>query len=356
MRARHIVMLLSLVSSTALFAQSRVRVPVQSEKASVSDTIGITEVEVVYHRPAVNKRVIWGGLVPYDQPWRTGANEPTLVTFSTPVKVEGKDLAAGTYSLYLIPTRAKWTAVFNRFTRGWGAYSYDQSEDALRVDVTPQPLAENQERMAFTFDDLSQNSASLSMRWEKVRVPIKIEADVKGLTLAAIKEDLRSGLHWDEPAHEQAARWAARNGEPELAMQWIDRALELDTRASALRTKAQLLEKKGDAKTAAALREKAASLGAGTEYETIGAGYQLINNKKVAEALKVFSDYAAAHPNSWQAAVAMGDAYAAQGDNTKAQAQYAKAYALAPTWSDKEEVQDSINAALATPPASAPSN
>ena len=165
--------LLLCVALSAL-GQSPIRLPEASPAATVGETIGITDVHLTYHRPAVNKRKIWGGLVPYGATWRAGANENTTISFSTPVKIEGQALPAGTYALYAIPTASQWTMVFSKFTGDWGAYNYDPSEDALRVTVTPVSVADSQERLVYTFDDVTNNSAALALRWEKLRVPMKI--------------------------------------------------------------------------------------------------------------------------------------------------------------------------------------
>src|SRR6185436_14196199 len=125
----------------------------------------VTDVKIDYHRPAVNKRKIWGGLVPYGATWCAGANENTTISFSTPVKIEGQALPAGTYALYAIPSASQWTTIFSKFTGDWGVYNYDPSEDALRVKVTPQAVADSQERLGFTFEDLANNSANAVLRW-----------------------------------------------------------------------------------------------------------------------------------------------------------------------------------------------
>src|SRR5207249_5595845 len=123
-------------------------------KRDRSSDVCSSDLAITYHRPAVNKRKIWGGLVPYGVMWRAGANENTTISFSTAVKVEGQTLPVGTYGLFMIPSESQWTVVFSKFTGDWGTYNYDPSEDAARVTVTPQTTTENQERMAFTFDDL----------------------------------------------------------------------------------------------------------------------------------------------------------------------------------------------------------
>ncbi len=237
-----------LLAALTAAGQSAIRLPEASPAATVGQTIGITDVNITYHRPAVNKRKIWNGLVPYGSPWRTGANENTTISFSTPVKIEGQALPAGTYALYAIPGASQWTMIFSKFTGDWGVYNYDPSEDALRVAVTPQASADSQERLAYTFDDVTNNAGTVWLRWEKLRVPIKIEVDLPATIRASISDTLRGGKHWDADAWAAAARWELRNGDPDTALKYADHALSLSTTYGGLRTKAAVLEKKGDAK------------------------------------------------------------------------------------------------------------
>jgi len=333
----------------AVFAQSAIRMPEASPAASVGQTIGVTDVNVTYHRPSVNKRKIWGGLVPFGTVWRTGANENTTISFSTPVKIEGQALPAGTYALYAIPGAAQWTMIFSKFTGDWGAYNYDPSEDALRVAVTPQSVAESQERLSYTFDDVTNSSAIASLRWEKLRVPMKIEVDLPSTMRASIASTLRGGKHWDPAAWTAAARWEFRNGSVDTALDYINHALALSTTSGALRTKAAILEKKGDAKGAAELRERAKSMY--TEPETIAAGYgTAMGQKKYDDAIAFLNSYAAAHPTSgelWRVYAGLGEAYAAKGDAAKAKEWFDKAMAAAHDEAERTEVWDSINSAAA---------
>ncbi|HEU4734212.1 MAG TPA: DUF2911 domain-containing protein, partial [Kofleriaceae bacterium] len=124
---------LLLFASATADAQVALKLPEQSPAATVSQTVGLTEITVVYHRPAVNGRPIWGKLVPYGETWRAGANENTTIAFSTDVKVGGKPLKAGTYGLHMLPTAKDWTIMFSTMTAAWGSFTYDQKEDALRV-------------------------------------------------------------------------------------------------------------------------------------------------------------------------------------------------------------------------------
>src|SRR5205085_8537560 len=205
MKARFLGVLAVLVVVTSAVAQPALRVPDVSPAATAGQTIGITDVAIMYHRPAVNNRRIFGGLVQYGALWRAGANENTTISFSTPVKIEGQPLPAGKYGLYMLPTASQWTVVFSKFAADWGAYNYDPSEDALRVNVTPQTVSDNQERLAYTFDDITSNSATAALRWERMRIPFKIEVDVPATVRASIRNELRGGKHWSADAWAAAA-------------------------------------------------------------------------------------------------------------------------------------------------------
>src|SRR5436853_1654221 len=141
MKIRTLAVAVSLLVAAPLVAQPAIPLPDLSPRANVGQTVGVTNVEISYHRPAVNKRKIFGGLVSYGAVWRAGANENTTISFSTPVTIEGQPLPAGTYGLFRIPTATSWTVVFSKAAASWGAYAYDPSEDALRVTVTPQTVA-----------------------------------------------------------------------------------------------------------------------------------------------------------------------------------------------------------------------
>lgn len=327
-------------------AQSAIRLPLPSPTASAGETIGVTDVEIRYHRPAVSKRKIWGGLVPYGVLWRAGANENTTISFSTPVQVEGKPVAAGTYALYMIPGPSEWTLVLSKFTGDWGTYNYEPSEDALRLPVSPRPLAEPEERLLYTFDDLADASAVASLRWEKLRVPFRIGVDLPATIRASIREELRGGKHWSSDAWAAAARWELRAGDAKTALEYADHALATGSSFTALRTKAAVLEKNGDAKGAAELRQRAALVA--NEAETISVTVApMMAGKKFDEAISYLSGYAAKHPDSkelWRVHAALGDAYVAKGDHARAKEEFARAMAGAHDFSEKTEVQDSINA------------
>ncbi|MDG5766907.1 DUF2911 domain-containing protein [Balneolales bacterium ANBcel1] len=170
------VAMLGLVVCAAASAQERPRNDIRiSPNALVSQTIGTTEVTITYGRPAVREREIFGGLVPFDRVWRTGADEATTITFSEDVLVEGESLDAGTYSLFTIPRGAgEWTLIFNAIAEQWGAYRYDSAEDVLRVDVAPQE-AVHMEQMMFYFEDVEGSAGKAILHWKDVKIPFQIE-------------------------------------------------------------------------------------------------------------------------------------------------------------------------------------
>ena len=165
---------LSLVLALPATAQERANdEPRSSPNAVVGQTIGTTDVTVTYGRPAVRDRDVFGDLVPYDAVWRTGANEATTVTVSGDVMVEGEPLAAGTYSLFTVPGEDEWTVVLNRTAAQWGAFRYDEAEDALRVTVEPVEIAP-QEQFLIAFSDVSADGATMHLHWDTVGVPVRI--------------------------------------------------------------------------------------------------------------------------------------------------------------------------------------
>ncbi|MBI4912370.1 MAG: DUF2911 domain-containing protein [Acidobacteria bacterium] len=303
--------------------------------------MGLTEITVTYNRPAVKGRKVWGGLVPHGEPWRAGANENTVVAFSTPVKVGNATLAAGRYGLHMIPGPSTWTVAFSRQSHLWGSYGYDPKEDAVRLAVTPVGT-EPTERLAFTFDDPGEAGVTLSLRWERLRVPIPIGVDTKQVVVASLREQL-GGLH-----QFFAASWIAAAGwclkqEVNLdeALTWTDRALAMRESYPALSVKAGLLEKKGDQAGAQALRSRA--LAVANEAEVNQAGYELLARKKVDEAIALFQKNVQNHPGSWNAHDSLGEAFALKGDKERAAFWYRKALEMV----KQEEQRKRIQAELA---------
>ena len=159
------------------FAQNEEKVRI-SPKAMVQQTVGFTDVSIEYSRPGVKEREIWGGLVPYHVVWRAGANEATKITFSTDVKINGKKLKAGSYGFFTIPTKNNWTLIFNKVADQWGAFEYNEAEDVLRIEVTPEEC-DLQEWLAYTITKTLENAATIKLEWEKLKIPFIVEVDIK---------------------------------------------------------------------------------------------------------------------------------------------------------------------------------
>ncbi|HEX9952484.1 MAG TPA: DUF2911 domain-containing protein [Rubricoccaceae bacterium] len=181
MRFLFLCLVLAAVAAPTVRAQTRASDEVRpSPNALVGQTIGTTDVTITYGRPSVRGRDVFGpdttSLVPFGQVWRLGANEATTLTVSAPVRVAGQPLAAGTYAVFAIPGAAEWTLVLNRVAEQWGAFRYDATQDALRVTATPQAFPHAVEMFEIGFDDVSESSATLTFTWDRVRVPVRIEA------------------------------------------------------------------------------------------------------------------------------------------------------------------------------------
>jgi hypothetical protein len=177
--------------TTGVFAQApapKLALPDPSAKATVQQRVGITDIEVVYSRPGVKgRKKIFGGLEPWGEIWRAGANSTTKVTFSTPVKVGGQELAAGSYGLFAKIGESEWTVIFTKAPNQWGAYAYDPKDDAARVTVKPVKLAEAVETFTIDVNDIRDTSATLNLIWEKTRVPVKIEIDTVGMLVPQLE-------------------------------------------------------------------------------------------------------------------------------------------------------------------------
>ncbi len=335
------VFLLSLAPGDPASAQGPPLVlPEASPKASVSQTIGLTDISISYHRPAVNARKVWGGLVSYGEVWRAGANENTVISFSTPVTVAGQKLAAGRYGLHMLPTEKDWTVIFSTQSNAWGSFGYDQKEDAARVSATPR-VSSMEERLSYTFDDPTDKAVTVSLNWEKLKVPIKVEVDVAATVTANIREQMRGLPRFFWQGWNQAAAWCARNDTNlDEALTWVDRSIGIARNFTNLRTKATILEKKGDAKGAEKLREEASKVA--TEAELNQLGYQLLGQKKVDEAIETFQRNVTEHPKSWNVHDSLAEAYAAKGDKAKATASYRKALELTTDEAQKERIQKEL--------------
>jgi len=302
--------------------------PNASPTATLSQTVGVTDIEMVYHRPSVNERPIWGALVPYGQVWRTGANENTTISFSTDVTIEGQSLPAGSYGLHTLPMEGEWEVIFSSDTTAWGSFSYNAENDALRVKATPEEVA-HQESMLFAFDEVSADAATLSLRWEKLRLPITIGIDIEATTLASIREQLKGLSQFTWQGWGQAANWCLQNDvNLEEAVQWADNSIGAEDRFENQSAKSQLLAKLGDDEgSAAAMQLALAKANAGQLHNY---GRQLIGQGKADEALAIFKRNADDNPETWFIGVGLARGYSAVADFDNAAAAMKDAITKAP--------------------------
>lgn len=254
-----------LASALAAPSRAQLRLPLPSPNATVTQTIGLTDVTVTYSRPGVKGRVIWGELVPYDKPWRTGANASTTVAFGDDVTVEGKRLAAGTYSLYTVPGKAEWVFAFNSDPKA-GAGEWDVKKDVLRVNVKPAEAPAFTEWMQFAFESLTPRSAELALHWEKLRVPLKLEVDTDAKALAAARDAVAKAKPDDWQVPLQAANYMITNNvHQDEAERWIAKSEAVKVNYYNQAARARLLASTGKSKEAVAQGEKALGLVAKTD-------------------------------------------------------------------------------------------
>lgn len=255
------LLLFSLLFAATLAAAQEPRLPQPSPAAKAALTVGITDIEITYHRPGVKGRQIWGGLVPFGEVWRLGANEATTISFSTPVQVEGRAVPAGTYGLFAIPGPETWTLILNKQPKQWGAYFYKPEEDLLRFEVRPQPGPAT-EWMVFHMTPISGDAATIEMAWENLRVPFTVRAETERMVWEGLDKAL-SGKPTAE-TYLTAVQHALSTGvRLDEAMAWTDKALALQENFWAHEFKAKLLQRQGKLEEALQHLDKAMALAKG---------------------------------------------------------------------------------------------
>jgi hypothetical protein len=258
---------LALVAAPAR-AQAQLDLPRVSQKASASQTVGVTRIDVSYCRPGVKGRTIWGGLVPYNEVWRTGANEATTITFSDPVTVEGTTLPAGTYEFATIPGADEWTLIFNKDKDIWGAYTYKPEHDVLRIKVKPQ-AAEYTEWMTFSFPGVGPDSAEVALTWEKVKVAFTVKVDSNGITLARTRAAVAAAAADDWQTPYRAASYCLQNDvNTDEAVKWLEKSISVKQTFGNLGAKARYLAKTGDTRGAIETAGKAIEVGKAADPKT----------------------------------------------------------------------------------------
>jgi len=227
---------------TAYSINAQIEMPRVSPKASVSQAVGYTMVTIDYSRPGVKGRTIWGGLVPYNQVWRTGANEATTIQFTTDISVEGNKVPAGIYSLFTIPSEREWTVILNKQNNIWGT-NYNSEYDIIRFKVIPE-RSEHVEKLLFIINNLTDSSAVVSLNWENLSIAFKIETALTEQVYAKIKDAISKAKHDEWQVYVIGANYAAEHGVfVTEAFNWIENALTITKNFIIYLTKAKLYYK-----------------------------------------------------------------------------------------------------------------
>lgn len=330
-----------------------------TKKAIVSEQVGLTQITITYHRPAVKGREgkIWGELVPkgfVDQgfgngkpaPWRAGANENTVIEFDDDIKIEGQTLPKGRYGLFIAYDQTESTIIFSKRSDSWGSFYYDEKEDALRVKVKPQPLDKSVEFLKYEFSNQTPDSAIISLSWEKLSIPFKVEVDYLKQQFDAFVSEAQNPRGWTSQGLNIAASWTLQNNyQLERGLEWATMATRPSfpgdpTSFPALSTKALILDKLGKSDEAAAVIKTALPFGNVGQLQQFGR--QLLAAKNLKAAMEVFQFSYDKNPNQFAALIGMARGLSANGEYAKALDFANKALPLAPNDANKQAVQSMI--------------
>ncbi|MCW5910890.1 MAG: DUF2911 domain-containing protein [Cyclobacteriaceae bacterium] len=239
--------------------------PRESQKATVTQRIGVTDISVAYHRPNVNGREVWGKLVPYEQVWRAGSNEATVFSTTTDILIENQTLPAGTYSLFFIPHADKWTVIFNKVAEQWGAFTYNAAQDQLRINDIKPIVDNHQETLLYAFPEVQDSTCKMTIRWEKVRVELNIKVDL----LRSVQMEVHKNFTW------RSAWFAADYYYQNLknyteALKWANASIALEETGGNLALKARILKASGNNKEALEYAVKARDLLTKARFPTAG--------------------------------------------------------------------------------------
>jgi len=335
-----------------------------NQKATVTQHIGLVTVTIDYSSPHTvspsgedRRGKIWGTLVPYGiydlgfnnrkGPWRAGANENTVFTVSHPVKIQGQTLPAGRYGLHMIAGEKEWTIIFSTNSTSWGSFSYEPSEDALRVQAMPQP-APFHEWLSYEFTERKPDRATVALEWDELGVPFTIEViDPVSLYVENLRNELRDRAGFTWQGWDAAANYLLQqNRNLDLALRWSENAVAMpgigQANFSTLSTKAQILDKMARADEAKAVMATALDLPAASALEIHQYGRQLIAQGKKAEALAVFQKNQKRFGDAWPIHVGLARGYSAVGDYKAALEHAQKALGQAPDQLNKTSLAAAI--------------
>jgi len=325
-------------------------------RATISEEVGITSITIKYSRPDVDKREgkIWGdgNVVTYgftslnlntnknDMPWRAGANETTTITFEHDVKVEGKDIKAGTYGLYMAVWADKATLIFSSLSDAWGSFFYDEKKDVLRVDVKPVVLDKSVEYLKYEFIEHKEKYCVIALQWEKISIPFKVDVDVDNIVLARMREQVTGQRGFNAFNLQAAANYFInKNINLEEALAWQQRAALTKT-FSTLNTLATAYTKLNRLKEADSTINEALAFANANQYLNLGRG--LIQAKRIDRSLEIFNAAQKKFGDAFTVNAGFMSYYSAKGDFTKALEYANKTLAQAP-----ETAKPTVNAFIA---------
>lgn len=245
----------------------RVAFPQPSPNGTVKQRVGLTDIEVVYGRPSLRGRTIFGSLVPFGAVWRTGANQATRISFSTAIKLNGTAVPAGSYELFTLPEANSWTVIVHKPMSQWGAYTYDPKNDVVRLQATPVTLTSPVETFTVEIGDLRDTSATLALLWEKTKVPVRIEVDLVPTVVAEIKSAFAApGPKTAALYYGSAHFYYEHQLDDEQALRWVNEAIQLNAKAPYMRLlKARLHVRLGQGAEARQAADQAIELGLAAE-------------------------------------------------------------------------------------------
>ena len=332
---------LLIISAFAGITQGTITTPrVPSPAGMVSQTVGISTVAVSYSRPSVKGREIWGKLVPYgynvqnfgpgrEAPWRAGANENTVITFSHPATIEGHAVPAGSYGLFFVVNQDNTgEVVLSKDYRSWGSFFYDPAQDVFRskIQLREVPFTE---MLTYDFINVNKTSAELVLNWEKKQFPVKIEFDVDKIVMDNAAEQLKNTVGFTWQGFASAANYALQNKvNYEQGLQWANQAVAMNNSFNTLSIKANLLRAMG--KTAEADQVMNDAVAIATENELNQYGYTLLGQKQYDKAIEVFVLNTQRHPKSANVWDSLGEAYATKGDKKNAITSLKKSLSMNP--------------------------
>jgi hypothetical protein len=289
----------TLVAAGAHAQSAMLNLPRVSQHERITQRIGLTDVTLDFSRPAVRARRIFGGLQPYGQVWRAGANENTTIAFTDPVTINGQPLAAGAYGLHMIPGADSWIVIFSKNSTSWGSFTYDQAEDALRVTVKPETIPQ-QEILNYSIDEPTVNSAVIAMRWDTVAVSWKVGVDTNAIVKASLDKQLRGRVQFEWQPWQEAAEFLLQNDlDANEALKWSDNSIANEDRFENEYTKAKALTALGRTEDAKAARDKAIALGTQIEIHTLAR--VLMNQGRMDEGMQLLRANIKKYPTGWMA-------------------------------------------------------